>query len=60
MAEDPAADGGLRKDRKMETEPARMTAAEASALIQAKKMSCEELVRSCLARIAARDSVVKA
>ena len=44
----------------METEPARMTAAEASALIQAKKMSCEELVRSCLARIAARDSVVKA
>ena len=43
-----------------ETEPARMTAAEASALIQAKKLSCEELVRSCLARVAARDSVVKA
>ena len=36
----------------METEPARMTAAEASALIQSRKMSCEELVRSCLGRIA--------
>ena len=44
----------------METEPARMTAAEASSAIQARKMSCEELVRSCLARIASRDSVVKA
>lgn len=43
-----------------ETEPARMTAAEASALIQAKQLSCEELTRSCLARIAARDPVVKA
>ena len=37
-----------------------MTAAEASALIQAKKLSCEELTRSCLARIRARDPVVKA
>jgi Asp-tRNA(Asn)/Glu-tRNA(Gln) amidotransferase A subunit family amidase len=44
----------------METEPARMTAAEASTLIQAKKLSCEELTRSCLARIRARDPVVKA
>jgi Asp-tRNA(Asn)/Glu-tRNA(Gln) amidotransferase A subunit family amidase len=44
----------------METEPARMTAAEASGLIQSRKMSCEELVRSCLGRIAARDSEVKA
>ena len=44
----------------METEPARMTAAEASALIQAKQLSCEELARSCLARIRARDPVVKA
>ena len=43
-----------------ETEPARMTATEASALIQARKMSCEELTRSCLARIATRDPVVKA
>ena len=44
----------------METEPARMTAAEASALIQAKQLSCEELTRSCLARIGARDAVVRA
>ena len=43
-----------------ETEPARMTAAEASELIQSRKMSCEELTRSCLARIAARDAAVKA
>jgi Asp-tRNA(Asn)/Glu-tRNA(Gln) amidotransferase A subunit family amidase len=43
-----------------ETEPARMTAAEASLLIQARKLSCEELIRSCLARIAARDADVKA
>jgi Asp-tRNA(Asn)/Glu-tRNA(Gln) amidotransferase A subunit family amidase len=44
----------------LETESARMTAAEASALIQSRKMSSEELVRSCLARIAARDVEVKA
>src|ERR1700722_14065108 len=44
----------------METEPARMTAAEASSLIQSRKISCEELVRSCLARIASRDTMVKA
>ena len=44
----------------METETARMTAAEASALIQSRKMSCEELVRSCLKRIASRDAEVKA
>jgi Asp-tRNA(Asn)/Glu-tRNA(Gln) amidotransferase A subunit family amidase len=43
-----------------ETEPARMTAAEASALIRTKTLSCEELIRSCLARIGARDSTVKA
>ena len=43
-----------------ETEPARMTASEASVLIQTRKMSCEELVRSCLARIADRDATVKA
>jgi Asp-tRNA(Asn)/Glu-tRNA(Gln) amidotransferase A subunit family amidase len=43
-----------------ETEPARMTAAEASALIRTKALSCEELIRSCLARIAARESTVKA
>ena len=44
----------------METEPARMTAAEASALIQSRKLSCEELVRSCLRRIGSRDAAVKA
>jgi Asp-tRNA(Asn)/Glu-tRNA(Gln) amidotransferase A subunit family amidase len=43
-----------------ETEPARMTAAEASTLISARKLSCEELLRSCLNRIAARDADVKA
>lgn len=43
-----------------ETEPARMTASEASALIRTKQLSCEELIRSCLARIAARDTTVKA
>ena len=43
-----------------ETEPARMTAAEASALIRDRKLSSEELVRSCLARIASRDATVKA
>jgi len=43
-----------------ETEPARMTAAEAASLIHAKKLSCEELIRSCLVRIAARDATVKA
>ena len=44
----------------METEPARMTAADASALLQSRKLSCEELVRSCLKRIASRDVEVKA
>jgi Asp-tRNA(Asn)/Glu-tRNA(Gln) amidotransferase A subunit family amidase len=43
-----------------ETEPARMTATHAAALIATKQMSCEELARSCLARIAARDATVKA
>ncbi len=42
------------------TEPAQMTASDAAALIATKKMSCEELARSCLARVAARDAVVKA
>ena len=43
-----------------ETEPARMTAAEVSALLSARKLSAEEVLRSCLARIAARDADVKA
>ena len=42
------------------TEPAQMTGAEAAALIKSKQLSCEELARSCLARIAARDAAVKA
>jgi Asp-tRNA(Asn)/Glu-tRNA(Gln) amidotransferase A subunit family amidase len=37
-----------------------MTAAQAAALIRSKQMSCEELARSCLARVAARDAAVKA
>jgi Asp-tRNA(Asn)/Glu-tRNA(Gln) amidotransferase A subunit family amidase len=41
-------------------EPCQLTATEAAALIRARKLSCEELVRSCLARIAARDPTVRA
>lgn len=42
------------------TEPAQLTASEAAALIRGKHLSCEELVRSCLARITARDAAVRA
>ena len=42
------------------TDPAQLTAAEAAAMIRSKQMSCEELVRGCLARIARREPVVKA
>ena len=42
------------------TEPCQLTAAPAAALIRAKRLSCEELVRSCLARIAAGDADVRA
>lgn len=42
------------------TEPAQLSAAEAAALIRTKQLSCEEMARSCLARIAARDADVKA
>eukprot|EP01037_Dinobryon_pediforme_P018273 gene18273-18534_t len=42
------------------SDPARMSASEAAALIRSKAMSCEELVRACLARIQKRDPVVKA
>lgn len=42
------------------TEPAKLTGAQAAALIRSRQLSCEELVRSCLARIAARDAAVKA
>lgn len=42
------------------SDPAQLSAAAAAALIRTKQLSCEELVRACLARIAARDAVVKA
>jgi Asp-tRNA(Asn)/Glu-tRNA(Gln) amidotransferase A subunit family amidase len=42
------------------TEPCQLTATEAAALLAARKLSCEELLRSCLARIGARDPQVKA
>jgi Asp-tRNA(Asn)/Glu-tRNA(Gln) amidotransferase A subunit family amidase len=41
-------------------EPYQLTASEALALIAARRLSCEELTRSCLARIAARDATVRA
>src|SRR5215510_13126774 len=41
-------------------QPYQLTASEAAALIAARKLSCEELTRSCLARIAARDATVRA
>ncbi|MFC4275822.1 amidase [Achromobacter aloeverae] len=41
-------------------EPYELTASQASALIAEKKLSCEELARSTLARIEARDPLVKA
>ncbi|MSP02468.1 MAG: amidase [Acetobacteraceae bacterium] len=43
-----------------ETDPARMTASAASALIASRQLSCEELARACLARIARRDGKVRA
>src|ERR1700753_2096226 len=41
-------------------EPCQLTATAAATLIQQRKLSCEELVRSCLGRIAARDATVRA
>jgi len=41
-------------------QPYELTATEASALIAEKKLSCEELARSTLARIAERDPIIKA
>jgi len=45
---------------KTATQPWQMSASVASPLILARKMSVEELTRSCLARIAERDASVKA
>jgi Asp-tRNA(Asn)/Glu-tRNA(Gln) amidotransferase A subunit family amidase len=42
------------------TESHQLTASEAAALLPARKLSCEALVRSSLARIAARDPLVRA
>jgi Asp-tRNA(Asn)/Glu-tRNA(Gln) amidotransferase A subunit family amidase len=41
-------------------EPCQLTATAAADLMRARKLSCEELVRSCLARITARDPIVRA
>ena len=41
-------------------QPFELTAHQAARLIADGKLSCEELTRSCLARIAARDAVVRA
>src|SRR6185437_479800 len=45
---------------RLSPDPAQLSATAAAALIRAKQLSCEELARACLARISARDSVVKA
>ncbi len=41
-------------------EPCQLSAAQAAALIKERKLSCEELVRSCLDRISTRDRLVRA
>lgn len=41
-------------------EPCQLSAAQAAALIEARRLSSEELVRSCLARIAVREPLVRA
>lgn len=41
-------------------QPCQLTAAEAASLIRQRKLSCEELVRSCLARIEKREPDVRA
>ncbi|WP_428487802.1 amidase [Rhodopila sp.] len=41
-------------------EPCQLSATQAASLIQQRKLSAEELVRSCLARIEARDPTVRA
>lgn len=44
----------------LKSEPCFLTAAQASAAIRAGTLTCEQLVRSCLDRIEARDPLVKA
>ena len=44
----------------LSSDPARLSATEAAGLIRARRLSCEELARACLARIALRDPVIKA
>ena len=41
-------------------QPFQLTATQAAALIRDRKLSAEELARSCLARIDARDAAVRA
>ena len=41
-------------------EACQLTATEAAGLIRDRKLSCEELVRSCLARIGSRDPAIRA
>jgi Asp-tRNA(Asn)/Glu-tRNA(Gln) amidotransferase A subunit family amidase len=45
---------------RLSPDPAQLSATAAAALIRTKQLSCEELARACLARISARDGVVKA
>ncbi|MGI4940971.1 MAG: amidase [Janthinobacterium lividum] len=45
---------------RLPSDPATLSAAAAAALIRTRQLSCEELVRACLARIRARDPIVKA
>jgi Asp-tRNA(Asn)/Glu-tRNA(Gln) amidotransferase A subunit family amidase len=44
----------------MTMEPCFLTAAEAASRIESGSLTCEELVRSCIARIEARDATIKA
>ena len=44
----------------LSSDPAKLSASAAATLIRTKQLSCEELVRACLARINRRDPVVKA
>ena len=41
-------------------EPCQLSAAQAATLIKERKLSSEELIRSCLARISKRDATVRA